>query len=123
LDYSDEERASLFADPNRRQELIDHLQHVFQATPLEIIAIVLYRYDHLDETAEKVIGSYNEFIGILADEGMRIHLEQLAEQDADADPVYQGARKLSHIFRDGLLAFFFDPKSEMEALTKNYGVF
>lgn len=123
LDYSDEERSSLFADPNRRQELIEHLQQVFQATPLEIIASVLYRYGHLDETAKNVSGSYNDFIGILSDEGLRSHLEGLTEQNADEDSVYQGARNLSHIFRDGLLAFFFDPDSEMEALTKNYGVF
>lgn len=123
LDYSDEERASLFADVNRRQELIEHLQRIFQATPLEIIASVLYRYDHLDETAKDIVGSYNEFVGILSDEGSRSHLEELTEQNADDDPVYQRARRLSHVFRDGLLAFFFDPKSELEALTKNYGVF
>jgi len=123
LDYSDAQRASLFADPNRRQEIIEHLERMFQTTPLEIIATVLFQYSHLDETAKKILGSYNEFIGMLSEEGVRSHLEELTEENADADPIYQQARGLSHTFRDGLLAFFFDPKSELESLTKNYGVF
>ena len=53
----------------------------------------------------------------------RNHLEDLSEADADTDKIYQHARGLSHTFRDGLLEFFFDPRSEMDELTKNYGVF
>jgi hypothetical protein len=60
---------------------------------------------------------------MLADEDTRSRLEELAEENAETDPVYQQARKLSHTFRDGLLEFFFDPRSELDALTKNYGVF
>jgi hypothetical protein len=69
------------------------------------------------------LGAYDEFIGMLSDRNARSHLETLTEEDADSDPVYRRARGLSHTFRDGLLAFFFDPKSELEALTKTYGVF
>jgi hypothetical protein len=47
----------------------------------------------------------------------------LTEGLADDDATYQRARQLSHSFRDGLLAFFFDPNSELDVLTKNYGVF
>jgi hypothetical protein len=57
------------------------------------------------------------------DDQSRGHLESLTESQADGDEVYQRARGLSHSFRDGLLTFFFDPNSELEALTKNYGVF
>jgi len=123
LDYSDDQRHAVFADPNRRQEVIDHLERIFQPTPLEIISTVLYRFGHLDETANKILGSYNEFIGMLADENIRSRLEELTEENADTDTVYQQARRLSHTFRDGLLEFFFDPKSELDVLTKNYGVF
>jgi predicted nucleotidyltransferase len=123
IDYSNEQRASLFGDPSRKQEVIEHLEQIFQSTPLEIIASVLYRYDHLDETARKILDSYNEFIGVLSDKDARTRLEELTEENADADPIYQRARTLSHAFRDGVLAFFFDPESELEALTKTYGVF
>ena len=57
------------------------------------------------------------------DEGKRKHLETLNEEHAGKDEIYQEARHLTHTFRDGLLAFFFDPKSEMDVLTKTYGVF
>jgi hypothetical protein len=96
---------------------------VFRLTPLEILASVLIRYQHLDEAAKKILNSYDEFVGILSDANARKRLEELTEAEANADDTYQRARDLSHAFRDGLLQFFFDPKSEMDDLTKNYGVF
>jgi hypothetical protein len=123
LDYEPAERTKIFADLNCRQEVIDHLETIFRLTPLEIVASVLMRYPHLDGSAKKILGSYDDFIGILSDADARKHLENLTEADADADVIYQQARSLSHTFRDGLLEFFFDPLSEMQELTKNYGVF
>ena len=48
---------------------------------------------------------------------------ELPEDEAGTDGVYQTARRLSHAFRDGLLALFFDVESGLDDLTKNYGVF
>jgi hypothetical protein len=45
------------------------------------------------------------------------------EDQADNDQIYQRTRQFSHTFREGLLDFFFDPKSELDSLTRNYGVF
>jgi predicted nucleotidyltransferase len=123
LDYSPSEREKIFRDPNRRQEVIERLEAIFRLTPLEIVASVLTRYRHFDGAANKILNSYDEFVGILSDADARTRLEQLSEADADTDAIYQRARDLSHTFRDGLLEFFFDPKSEMDELTKNYGVF
>ncbi len=81
------------------------------------------RFDHLDQTTKSILGSYDEFIGMLADVEVRTRLEGLTEEDAETDQVYQRARALSHQFRDGLLTFFFDPDSGLETLTKTYGVF
>lgn len=123
LDFSPAERREIFGDPTRHSEVVEHLESVFRETPLDIVAGVLLRLPDLDGAAIKIFDSYDEFIGILADDASRRHLEELTESDADGDEVYQRARSLSHSFRDGLLAFFFDPKSELDALTKNYGVF
>jgi predicted nucleotidyltransferase len=123
LDYAEADRGQIYADENRRPEVIEHLETIFQMTPLEILASVLVRYPHLDDAGRKILNSYDEFIGILADEAKRAHLEDLKEEDADADALHQQARRLSHVFRDGLLSFFFDPHSELDVLTKNYGVF
>ena len=87
------------------------------------MAEVLLRYPHRDDAAKNIFSSYNEFLGIVADEQSRGHLEALTEDRADHDAIYQRARQLSHSFRDGLLSFFFDPRSELDSLTKNYGVF
>jgi hypothetical protein len=123
LDYSEADRQVVFGDVDRRLEVIEHLERIFQLTPLEILASVLVRYPHLDDSSRKILNSYDGFVGVLADEKQRTHLEDLKEEDADADPHYQHIRKLSHTFRDGLLEVFFDPKSELNLLTKNYGVF
>ncbi|MBV8846113.1 MAG: nucleotidyltransferase domain-containing protein [Bryobacterales bacterium] len=123
LDLSDGQRQTLFADPNRQHEVIEYLEKIFQHTPLEIIATVLNQFTHLDGAAKKIVGSYNDFIGMLADDGVRSRLENLTEERADVDDFYQHARHLSHTFRDGLLEVFFDTQSDLDSLTKNYGVF
>ena len=123
LDYTPDQRLSIYADPNRKQEIIEHLEGIFKSTPLEIIATVLFRYEHLDESARKILGSYDEFLGMLSDKSARDRLENLTEEEAETDPTYQRARDLSHVFRDGLMAFFYDSESGLEVLTKNYGVF
>jgi hypothetical protein len=81
------------------------------------------RYPHLADAARDIFEPYNEFLGILADSEKRKRLDALWEEDSVSDEVYQSARRLTHRFRDGLLAFFFDPKSEMDELTQNYGFF
>jgi predicted nucleotidyltransferase len=123
LDYSPDESAKLFGDANRRQEVIEHLEAIFSLTPLDIVASVLTRYPHLDGTARKILNSYDEFVGILPDANARTPPRGADGGEADTDKIYQRARDLSHTFRDGLLEFFFDPESEMDELTKNYGVF
>lgn len=122
IDAWAEQRDNLFGGANAKQEVISRLEKTFSMTPLESVAEMLLRYSYLRDPAKKIFDSYNEFIGILADDDKRQHLENLAEGDGDSDELYQSARTLSHVFRDGLLKFFFDPESQMETLTKN-GVF
>jgi hypothetical protein len=123
MDHTPEEWKRIAGSPDRQEQVVDYFGRVFQQTPLEIVAGVLLRFPHLDEAAGQILGSYNDFLGILADKQQRDSLEALAESTAEMDEVYQRARKLSHTFRDGLLKLFFDSQSEMDELTKNYGVF
>ena len=123
LDHSDPQGAELFRDPSRRKEVVEYLRQILAATPLEIVASVLLRYPHLADATRDIFESYDQFLGILADNVKREHLELLTEESGDSDEVYQYARGLTHRFRDGLLAFFFDQQGEMDDLTKNYGVF
>jgi hypothetical protein len=82
MDYSDVERLRVYSDPAMRNEVIEHLQAIFRDAPLAIVAGVLLRYPHLDGSAQKILGSYNEFVGMLADEQRRKQLEDLKEGDA-----------------------------------------
>jgi predicted nucleotidyltransferase len=123
LDFPTAHREELFGDPSRHPEVIEHLESIFRQTPLEIVAGGLLGLPHLEKAAKDIFDSYDEFVGILADAEMRGRLEELSETEANEDKVYQRARTLSHSFRDGLQIFFFDTKSGMDFLTKNYGVF
>jgi hypothetical protein len=69
-----------------------------------------------------ILAAYEGFLGILTNEASRKCLEDL-DSDSYDDETFDHARKLSHDFRDGLMDLFFDQKSEMLELTRNYGVF
>ncbi|MBL8295115.1 MAG: hypothetical protein JNN08_24940 [Bryobacterales bacterium] len=123
MDLSEEDREAIFCDPDSLPVVVDYLGEQFRSTPLEIVAEVLLRFPHLDETARAIFRSYDEFLGILADEVKRAHLENLEENQTDDDAIYQHARSLSHSFRDAVLEFFFDSDSKLYTLTKTYAVF
>lgn len=68
LDYDDAELQRVYGDPAMRNEVIEHLQAIFVNTPLEIVAGVLLRYPHLDSSVRKILGSYDEFVSMLAND-------------------------------------------------------
>ncbi len=125
LDFSDDDRKTLFANANekKKEEIIDHIAKVFEKTPLEIIAEMLLRYPHLNEEARKIMDSYDEFIGILADQDKRIELENLTEKDADKNKLYQELRKISARLEDGFLNLFSDQQNNLNNLILKYAVF
>jgi len=108
---------------NGSLECIECLRRFLRRTPLEILASAFLHFEHLDETARMVVDAYNAFLGILSDQSLREHLENLPPDPDQSDETFQKARKLSHVFRDGLLELFFDEKTELCQLTKTYGVF
>ena len=90
--------------------------------PLEVLSDTLLRLaPDANAPAAKIMGAYDEFLGILADDSKRAQLETLDSNDTDAENLF-GIKDISHRFRDGLLALFFDVP-QVEALTRIYGVF
>jgi predicted nucleotidyltransferase len=122
LIFPDEGRESVFADEDLRLEVVDVVDVIFSAKPLDIIATFGIGHVHLYTTLSQLFGAYDEFLGILRDESLRRHLETLAEGSGDHDPIYQQARSMSHRFRDAVLAMLFDEQSELGLLTRLYGV-
>jgi len=109
--------------PSGSPECIECLRRFLRRTPLEILASSLMHLDHLDGTARKLFSAYDEFLGMLSDQGVRDHLEALPPDPDQSDDAFQRARQLSHTFRDGLLELFFDDRTDFSQLTKTYGVF
>jgi hypothetical protein len=75
------------------------------------------------ETGHHLFDAYNRFLGILADGASRKHLESLEEDQYESDRLYTEARVLSRVYSEALLELFFDQKSGLFNLTRNYGVF
>jgi len=92
-------------------------------TPLEILASVFLHFPHLNDAGRTLFDAYDEFLGMLASDATRDALEKLPPRPSPDDPVWNRARDLSHSFRNSLLALFFDSKSDLNDLTKMYGVF
>lgn len=123
FEYSEDRWRGLSESRDGKDELIRYFEEIFSQTPLDLLSGFLLRHQHLNQVAIDIIGSYNEFMGILADPKKRQYLEELSEDDAAEDELFQYARFLSHRFRDGLLDLFFDTQSGVDRLTRNYGVF
>jgi len=120
---SPSELSNAMRAPNAAYEFVRHMRKVLSQTPLETIAAVINRYDHLQGVGIKLFSAYDAFLGALRDSAQRNHLNNLKPGSEDHDEVYQRLRTGSHGFRDAVLDLFFDEMSGLAELTKTYGVF
>jgi predicted nucleotidyltransferase len=108
---------------DRSKAVTDHLLNLVVLTPLERIAQMLLRERLLDPAA-RLLGSYDQFLGLLDDETIRKHFDKLSPGDAEHDPDYQRARSIGHEFQRALDDIFFgDNGTRIPELTRRYGVF
>lgn len=107
----------------QEQECVSCLRRFMCRPPLEVLADVLLRIGpDAADPAREIMGAYDDFIGVLADDDMRSRLELLTPNDIDTSSAFGQPREISHRFRDGLQRVFFDlPK--IARLTRIYGVF
>ncbi len=73
--------------------------------------------------AADALTAYDEFLQILSDKTSRGHLEALAPEAVDSDPLFGQGRQISHRFQAAIDSFFFDGDPELGKLTRHYGVF
>jgi predicted nucleotidyltransferase len=123
LELDSDGRRQLLDGPDAAKRAIDFFRKALQRTPLEILCGTLLHRPHLHKIGGRLLDAYNAFLGALADDAKRTHLEELLPEDQDGDFVYQELRQISHRFRDGLLELFFDSESGILELTRMYGVF
>ena len=122
MDLDDLRKCSVCSGSKPSPDCIDCLRQRLIRAPIEILADALLHLPRLSETSRKIFNAYEAFLGILANEDSRNHLEKL-DSDSYDDKLFGDARRISHDFRDGLIELFFDQKSQMFELTRNYGVF
>jgi predicted nucleotidyltransferase len=105
------------------EECIDCLRTFMRRPPLEMLAQVLLSLSpQADDTARKIMDSYDRFIGILSNAERRRELENLGPEDLDSS-VFREPREISHSFADGVLELFFKVDETITNLTRQYGVF
>lgn len=106
------------------QQVVEHLAGLVRTTPLDIVAgVVLLYFGEFSGAARQLFGAYDEFLGILHDQGSRDHLKALPPSHADTDHTYQRVRALGADFQDALTEIFFTRDTPLRDLTIRYGVF
>jgi hypothetical protein len=105
-------------------QIVEHLEALVRKTPLDILAGVMLQYfGELSGAADGLFAVYDEFLGLLDDEGWRRHLDDLRADAADTDAVYGHAKWMGTRFQEALTQMFFESKTPLPGLTKRYGVF
>ncbi len=106
----------------KERECVVCLRNFMCRPPLEVLSDVLLQLGpDVREHASKIMNAYDKFLGILASEENRDALEKHDPAKSKGEDLF-GHREITHDFRDGLLALFFDVP-RVAALTRIYGVF
>jgi predicted nucleotidyltransferase len=105
------------------EAVIARLRVVLFEPPLEILASALLPYSSRDNTIKSLFAAYDCFVGVLADEAKREHLDKLPIDRIEGDPVASEAHEISHRFRDAISELFLTKETELGRLTLEYGVF
>ena len=112
------------------QECVECLREFLELTPLDIVALYFAHICGDDdpepqaiEIASRVFGTYDKFLGVLADRDARAHLDNLEPDQVDSDERFRQVREMSHEFNKGILDFFFNLNEDLSVLTRFYGVF
>jgi predicted nucleotidyltransferase len=121
--FRDSQERSNFYKEKPVEAVIARLRQVLALPPLEIVASSLRDYTAYDSSIRKLFTAYNSFIGMLADETKRDHLDKLSVDSIAGDLIAGEAREISHQFRDAISEIFLTNDTELGKLTIEYGVF
>lgn len=89
--------------------------------PTDRIARAFLEQDATDPGA-RALGAYDQFIGLLDDEGFRQRLEAVTRASADGSEVFAEVRRLGSQLEAGLLALLFETEP-LSKLVRDYGIF
>jgi hypothetical protein len=104
------------------RQVTQFLAQLVGTTPLDIVArVVIDSFGETSVAGRDVFNAYDEFLGVMNDEGKRDTLERLRPEEADSNAVFQEARQLGTQFHDALTRLFFE--GPLRDFTIRYGVF
>jgi predicted nucleotidyltransferase len=102
------------------------LSEMFLLTPLERFArffLANAENRFLLDSAADFFKTYDDFLGLLEDNSIRDHLEQLLPEAIDEDPKFQLARSIRTRFEEDVKRIFLNDESPLYHLTISKGVF
>lgn len=121
--YPPEDRGAMLEDPNLLPEkLAEFFLNQMQRTPVERVAQVLLGVDQ-GEIATSIMDAYDQFLGLLASEEKRTHLEDLKFDEVGNDSLFQEVRSMSQGFQRGLTRLCFESQGVLREMVIKYGVF
>ncbi|MEO6802326.1 MAG: nucleotidyltransferase domain-containing protein [Granulicella sp.] len=123
LDFEDDLARERFYSQQNTAGLVAKLHETLKASPLELVASVLGKYIEHDTATKKLFDTYDKFLGMLLNEGVRNHLEKLHSDNCYSDALFQEAKKLKWNFQDALSSIFLEKTSLLGEFTIRYGVF
>ncbi|MCB1021250.1 MAG: nucleotidyltransferase domain-containing protein [Bryobacterales bacterium] len=113
----------LQGDPDSHTAVETMLDVVRQNTPLDRLAVTIEAFNIPDETAREILGSYDEFLGLIDDEETRKRFDELPLDELQSDSAFLKAKEIGDRFDQGLKRMFFDGPDELKAFTREYGIF
>ncbi|MEM9454574.1 MAG: DUF294 nucleotidyltransferase-like domain-containing protein [Myxococcota bacterium] len=94
-----------------------------EVTPLELLARVVRQPGVKAQTAKRIFGAYDQFLGALSDPEFRRRLDSVKFDSAADDETYESVRQASYHFRVGINDLFFDEHPALSKLIRKFGVF
>ena len=98
--------------------------HKFVAQkPLEFMVSSFLENNIPEVHIVSILDSYNNYLEMLNDKGIRDHLTNLDMSSVYSDEIFESARANSHLFQNALTSIFITEKSSISDFTLKYGVF
>jgi hypothetical protein len=97
------------------------LNQQFSMPPTDRIAHAFLENDAIDAGA-RALGAYDEFLGLLDDEGFRRELTELTRARADESHAFRATRRIGQDLEAGLLALLFETDF-LPQVVRDYAIF
>jgi predicted nucleotidyltransferase len=122
LEPPPDREAILLPEDSMTASLAGYFLEQTRLTPIDLLSKLLLQQPQVGVVLD-VMGAYDSFLALLADDDKRKGLEGLQFEAASNDPLFTQVRDLSRRFQDGLTHIFFQQRVKLTDLMVKFGVF